>query len=418
VKIIKIIALFISISLFPTVLLAGQTSVPDKNLSSLIQEALQNNPQIKSARNRWLAEQYTISQARSLPDPQIGVTYSNVPAAPGDEVDAQRETMYGLQQEVPFPGKLYNNGKIASLQAQRLQQDYYATTYSIIAELKKTYFELYLANKSRVILSKNKFILTQIVQEVRTQYSVGKVPQQDLFRAQVEVSRLSMQLIELQQRSLTLEADINRLLNRQLSIRIATPANLPVTVFPYTAEQLFQKLNSLSPQLQAQLLSLQKDSKMIIASKLDYMPDFDVGAYRIHDNVMHTKGYQVMVGATVPLYFMTKQNNEVKQAQFNYAAGTNDLTNIKQGLLLQLNNDFIIEQRSADLISLVRDTILPQANFSWQAAKASYGTGRVDFLTLLNSFLVLQENELDLQNEIVDHEKAIADIQAILGSSV
>jgi len=410
--------LWISLLFLSPVLFAVQPDESDKNLSTLIQEALQYNPQIKSARNRWLSTQYTISPARTLPDPQVGVTYTNVPAAPGDEVDAQQETMVGLQQAIPFPGKLYNNGKIASLQAQRLQQIYYATAYTTISSLRKSYFELYLANKAYAILSKNKFILAQIVQEVKTQYTVGKVPQQDLFRAQVEVSRISMQLIELQQRSSTLQADINRLLNRPFDTPIATPTRLPVSPFPYSAAQLFRKLNALSPQLQAQLLALQKDNRMVTASKLDYMPDFDVGAYRVHDNVMHTHGYQVMANVTLPLYFMTKQNNEVKQATYNYNAGMDELTHVRQGLLLQLNNDFIIEQRSVDLIGLVKNTILPQANFSWQAAKASYSTGKVDFLTLLNSFLVLQENELDLQKEIVDHEKAIASMQAILGSSL
>ena len=50
-----------------------------------------------------------------------------------------------------------------------------------------------------------------------------------------------------------------------------------------------------------------------------------------------------------------------------------------------------------------------------QASQSGYGVGKVDFLTLLNSLLTLQDSELELHGEMVAHEKAIARLEQVTG---
>ena len=54
-------------------------------------------------------------------------------------------------------------------------------------------------------------------------------------------------------------------------------------------------------------------------------------------------------------------------------------------------------------------------NFVELQSQKAYGVGKVDFLTLLNNLFTLQENELELQGEIVEHEKAITQIEETTG---
>lgn len=51
---------------------------PQTGLSQLIQEALHNNPQIKAARDRFLAAKNVIPQSRSLPDPTVNLGYMQI----------------------------------------------------------------------------------------------------------------------------------------------------------------------------------------------------------------------------------------------------------------------------------------------------------------------------------------------------
>jgi hypothetical protein len=46
---------------------------------------------------------------------------------------------------------------------------------------------------------------------------------------------------------------------------------------------------------------------------------------------------------------------------------------------------------------------------------AGYGVGKVDFLTLLDNVLKLQQDELDLHRQTTDHEIALAKIEEVIG---
>ena len=44
--------------------------------------------------------------------------------------------------------------------------------------------------------------------------------------------------------------------------------------------------------------------------------------------------------------------------------------------------------------------------------------GKVDFLSLLNSLLTLQESQLELHSEMVNHERAVARLETVTGGSL
>lgn len=385
-------------------------------LSQLIRDATHNNPQIKAARDRWCATQFVIPQSRSLPDPKITAGYINMSENIPMDVDPRKEQMIGASQEIPFPGKLIVRGRIATLEAKRAMADYQATRLAVIAQLKRIYYELYFVNKSIDILQKNQLILKEMEKSAQTNYSVGKTPQQDIFRAQTEISRLLMRLVMLKQERASLQADINRLLNRSLDFAISTPSKLSITPLGHDLTYFYSLIKNQSPQLQAQHKMVEKGKQEIKLSKMDYFPNVEIGAGRLRDTAMQTKGYQVMLSATVPLYFMSKQNNAVRESLARNNANIEDFYATYRTLSFQVKNAFLLAQRSAQLIQLIQNTIIPQATLTFTSSEANYGVGKVDFLTLLNNLLTLQENELELQNEIVQHEKAITQIEETTGT--
>ncbi|MBA2655305.1 MAG: TolC family protein [Gammaproteobacteria bacterium] len=407
--------IFTLISLFfIPALIYARPACKDPNLALLIQKALQCNPQIQAARHRWLASRSAIPQASSLPDPMIEYEYRNVPVDPEMEEIPVKESMYGVRQEIPFPGKLVVRRKIARLQSEKMCFEYHASCRMVISQLKKMYYSLYFANKSVEILQKNKDILVQMEKVVRANYVVGKVPQQDIFRSQVEISRNQMRIIILCQEKATLAAEINKLLNCPLETPVRVSCILAITPICDLC-QLYHQMEHCSPQFHGQLAQVEKNRKAIQLSQLDYLPDFEIGAYRIKDHAMDTEGSRVMLGATVPLYFATKQNYAVRQASFEYAAGVDDLFTTRQNLLFQIKNSVLQAERNLDLIHLLQTTIIPQGRLTWSSAQASYGVGKVDFFTVLNSLLTLQENEIELHREITEHEKAVAQIEEVTG---
>ena len=122
--------------------------------------------------------------------------------------------MYGATQEIPFPGKLRLRGEVAAREADRTEQECLATRLTTIARLKEAYYELHLVHKSIAILEKNKMLLKDSEKTARVRYAVGDTAQQNVFRAQAEVSRVLGRLVGFRQRKESSYAELNRLLNR------------------------------------------------------------------------------------------------------------------------------------------------------------------------------------------------------------
>jgi outer membrane protein TolC len=132
---------------------------------------------------------------------------------------------------------------------------------------------------------------------------------------------------------------------------------------------------------------------------------------------MNKNGYQVMLGITIPLYYTTKQREGVHEAVATRESAIQERQAMKQDLLFRLKDNVAQIQRAQQLVAILKDAIIPQATLTLESAQAGYAVGAVDFLTLLNSLLTLQENELELHSEMVEHEKAMARLEEILGST-
>jgi outer membrane protein, heavy metal efflux system len=143
-----------------------------------------------------------------------------------------------------------------------------------------------------------------------------------------------------------------------------------------------------------------------------------VTALGIRNDKINDNGYQVMVGIKIPLFYETKQKQGVREAVANLEGAREDFAAARQDLLFRVKDGFIQAQRAERLITILRDAIIPQATLGLQAAQAGYAVGKVDFLTLLNSLLTLQDSQLELHSEIVNHEKALARLEAATGRSL
>ena len=160
---------------------------------------------------------------------------------------------------------------------------------------------------------------------------------------------------------------------------------------------------------------MERGEQAVALARREYYPDFDVSALGLHNDRINEHGFQVMLGIRLPLYYTTKQRQAVRQAVAETTEARERLTNTRQDLLFRVKDDFVQAQRAERLVAILRDAIIPQATLALRASQSGYGVGKVDFLTLLNSLLTLQESELELHGEMVAHEKALARLEEVTG---
>lgn len=386
---------------------------PRLSLGDLTHELEEVNPDIKAARQRWEAAKAIVPQVQSLPDPKLQFGYQRMPM-----VDPLQGVMYGFAQDIPFPGKLRLKGEVAQSDVERQEQEYQATRLTLIASLKEAYYSLHFVHKSIEIVGSNKGLLMQFEKTAKARYSVGQTAQQDVFRAQVEISRVLDRLAVLDQQKESLHAAINRLLKRPPAGPLGTPEEIHTTILTVPLHDLSRRADELSPALQASAKSIDRSERSVSLAKRQYFPDFDVQALGLRNDRISDNGYQVIVGIKIPLFYEAKQKQGVREALATLEGAREEFTSTRQAVLFQVKDGFVQAQRAERLITILRDAIIPQATLALQAAQAGYAVGKVDFLTLLNSLLTLQDSQLELHGEMVNHERALARLEALTGGSL
>jgi outer membrane protein TolC len=412
---IRLVVLLISLSLLLACLSTGPAFAEESplTLQTLVEEALLRNPDIQAASRRWEASQAIIPQVQSLPDPNLLLGYQRMPM-----LEPLEGPVYGFSQKFPFPGKLGLKGEVAARHADRIEQEFLATRLNVVARLKRHYWDLHFIHKSIEIVEKNKLLLMQFEKTANARYSVGRTAQQDVFRAQVELSRVLDRLAVLEQQKESLHAAINRILNRPPIGPLGTPEEIHLTPIPHDLPELARRAEAFSPILLASAKSVAQGEDSVSLARKEYFPDFNLSALGTRNDRINENGYQIMFGIQIPLFYQTKQREGVNQAVADLSRAREDLTATRQDLLFQVKDAFERAQRATRLVKIVGKAIIPQATLALQSAQAGYSVDKVDFLTLLNNLLTLQENELELHGEMVEHEKAVARLEELTGGQL
>ncbi len=86
---------------------------------------------------------------------------------------------------------------------------------SVVSRVKQAYYRLAFAYAQTEVLDRNLDLLRRFVKISEIRYSVGKAEQQDVLKAQTQVSILETRRIPLEQEKRAREAEINSLLHRR-----------------------------------------------------------------------------------------------------------------------------------------------------------------------------------------------------------
>ena len=76
------------------------------------------------------------------------------------------------------------------------------------------------------------------------------------------------------------------------------------------------------------------------------------------------------------------------------------------------------QKRATQTLELIDHGILPQARQSLEAALAGYSVDKVDFLTLLDNQVTLFRWQLKYHEELVRHEKVLAEMEQVVGTGL
>lgn len=395
---------------------SGEELVPRQPLilSGVIREALDGNPEIQAARQRWAAAAQRIPQARALDDPTVSVQWWNTPES--FNLGQAANTIISLSQKFPFPGKLTLKEEVASRSADITEQALHAKERDLIARVKQTYYDLFLAHKAIQIHHKQIDLLTQFLEIAMAKFRTGTGSQVDVLKAQVELSTLHQQLPVLEQRRETAQAKINTLQNKDPRTPVGLPEEPRVERFTKDLDELFQIAAEARPEVKAAGLAVQRNEHARALAHRQYYPDVTVAVQRFQ-NFQARDGFGAIMGIDLPFAFWTKPKYDagVQEASAGVAAARADLQTQENLTRFQIRDVLAKVRASWEVGVLYRTTVLPQAEESLASARAGYRTGRTDFLNLIEADRALREFQLAYYSALVDWQLRVAELEQVVG---
>lgn len=383
-------------------------------LPELIQEVLARNPELAAARKQWEAATNRIAQVRSLDDPILSVQLWNIPQ-PFKATQADN-SIFGLSQNLPFPGKLGLKGEVASRSAEMTEQAVHAKERELVARLKQAYYDLFLMQKTIKIHHEQVELLRQFFEIANAKFRAGKGSQADVLKAQVELSLLQQQLPVLEQRRKTAAAMLNTLLDRDPSSPLGIaqePSQLPI-------EKPIDDLHSLAfndrPELKAAELDVQRSEQSRALAQRQYYPDFNVAVQRFQ-NFQANDGFGAYVAMSIPFAFWTKPKYDagVQEAEAAVSVAQAQQHTLENLTRFQVN-DLLAKFRATDQVAtLYRTTILPQAEQSLESARLGYRVGKGSFLDLIDAQRAWRGFQHEYFKAIVDRQNRLAELEQVVG---
>lgn len=390
-------------------------------LRDLIIEAKQNNSQIKSAERQWHAIGRRVPQVSSMEDPMFSYSrwLSNVETRVGPQ-----QNVFMLSQRFPFFGKLSLKGDMTNQDAAASEQKYMATVRDVVYKLKSAYYDLYWIDQSLLILLEYQRLLRNFQSVAERKYATGTGIQANILKAKVEISSIEERRLNFDRMRVGAAARLNALLAREQSTPVGFVGAIDSTLFEAGEAELIQKAIEERQELNSAEAMIQKSEYAISLSKRNYWPDLNFSLTYITIPSGRTlapdngkDAWSINAGINLPIW-LGRRNAAVDEAQAMLVSNREHYENLKNEVAAEIK-DLLARLKTAErTINLYAEQLIPDAERTLRSVLASYQTGTLDFLSLLDSERLLLGFRLAYAKELANYHQQAAGLERAVGGEL
>jgi cobalt-zinc-cadmium efflux system outer membrane protein len=396
---------------------AGQqaAAAPRVKLAELEAEAERNHPAILAAEKMAEAKRARVAQARALPDPQVSLGYMGDPAPFKTQAgDPSSFRQLGVMQEFPYPGKRDLRGRVAGKDAAAELWNAELARRRILSELRQAYYEMWAVDRAIEITGQSKSLLEKLARIAEEKYKVGQGLQQDVLRAQVEVTRILPRLTLLRQRRRALEAKIDSLLRRPTDTPMGAPEPLQKADLTVSLDELVARARAEYPEVHRQDEFIEQGRLAENLARKAFYPDFGVGWDYINRPGM-PEMYGLRFTVNIPIFNREKRRAAVREAVAMQASAEKMREAVQWELAYRVRQEYLAARAAEELVLVYSKGIVPQSRLTLEASLAAYQTGKLDFLNVIASFTTVLDYELNYYEELAKYQQALARLEEITG---
>jgi outer membrane protein TolC len=392
-------------------------------LEQLIDRALQASQELVAGEERVAMALAKAEQAGSLEDPMLMLGIQNGLLRDPLAFDREGETskVIGISQMLPFYGKRDLRRRGVEVEAAALAERLLEKRLVIRRMVKETWFRLGLVDTNLEIIARTIDALRDLLSFSETMYAVGKGLQQEVLKAQLELSKMEEMRIELQGERQMLVAVLNGLTYRDTATPVATVVLPEIDGPPAGAEELLALALSRRPLFKAQAALLEKSLVGRELAEREIYPDFTVSfEYMQRESGEMSEGddmYGLSLSFNLPVQHGRRQAM-IAEAGAEYRMLLAEFAMLRNELRQDLGETLAKLERTRRQEELFRHGLLDQAAVLHEATIASYQAGKADFMAVLDSRMGLFTLERRLQQAVADHHVERAALEVVVGGEI
>lgn len=414
-------------------------------LEKAVYLAQQNDPWLVQSIHQEQSVLAKSKAAAALPEPKLSVSVANLPT---DGFDFNQEAMtqlkFGYSQVLPAGDSLGIKAEKLKRAAGIYPHLRNARLSNIRRDVGKLWLEVFMAHKSIELIDQNQELFAKLVDVAQASYSsaTGKTSQQDIVRAQLELTLLQERLSAIKQEKETnffeLEGWINDrftenylAVNQNNTTSPISEADFPLTMLEnplLTFENLLVSELNISQitsvlQIHPEILAL--DQKVAVnQSGVDlanesYKPGWGLNAsyaYRDDDPLGSDRSDFISIGVSVelPIFSDNKQDENLKSAKMEVAVSKTHKWKKMREMLSSFqrhNAEFeFLEKRE----ERYKKMILPKISEQAEAALNAYTNDEGDFAEVVRARIAELNAKIDALEIAVKKQQSILEINYFL----
>jgi len=357
--------------------------------------------------------------AGELPDPKFRAGIANFPfESPSFTREPMTQLQFGLRQS--FPGgntRLLNNEKF-KIQALEQVQKADNRELEIIYSVRTTWLDIYYWRRSQTIIEKLRPYFNDLLSVTTDLYSVGIKDQQDVLRAELELSHLDDRLLKIDRKVAQAQSQLSRWIKsdayRTLAAKFPSWPQLP------NLDDLQGNLAS-HPMLAAATARIDAQNKNVNIAHESYKPNWAVDlGYAYRDGVLpsgESRSDFISLGVTVdlPLFKKNRQDKQLAAAVNQRRAATESHEELSRFLHSQLATEYTNWESLNQRIALYKDQLIVQTDSQAELALQAYQNNTADFSEVMRSYIARLNVQVDYEHLQIERAKSYALLMKLSG---
>ncbi len=350
-----------------------------------------------------------------LMDPKLQIGVANLPT---DSFDFSQEAMTQLKvsylQQFPPGDTRELKQQSTQIKSELMHSKMAGRNLTILQDVRLTFLEIFYWEQARETILKNKQLFIQLVDIVQSLFSVGRNDQQDLIRAQLELSRLDDRLTKIDQQIRTYRARLSRWVGIENSLK-----SLAVELPEIATMQLQDNFKNLSEllQLHPKVQQIDKDIEInrndIQLVKESLKPGWGLNvSYAFRDEDANGNDRADFISAAVtfdlPLFSTNRQDKKLLSKEHQYQSLKSSRLELIRQLVAELQQEIANEATLLKRQQLYTSLLLPQAKQQAQASLLAYQSDRGSFSDLMRAYMDDLNANLDAKRIAIDMRKTQA----------